>query len=49
MVRLAGELAARTMIFDVEPLAAYRDGGQEADGSSCRAGGYLRRLIRPLL
>ena len=30
MVRWAGELAARTMIFDVEPLVAYWDGGQEA-------------------
>jgi hypothetical protein len=51
VVRRAGELAARTMIFDVEPLVAYRGGGQEADGSSCRAaaGGYLRRLVRPLL
>ena len=51
MVRWAGELAARTMIFDVEPLVAYWDGGQEAGGSSRRAapGGYLRRLTRPLL
>ena len=30
VVRRAGELAARTMIFDVEPLVAYWDGGQEA-------------------
>ena len=30
VVRWAGELAARTMIFDVEPLVAYWDGGQEA-------------------
>ena len=30
MVRRAGELSARTMIFDVEPLVAYWDGGQEA-------------------
>jgi len=29
-VRWAGELSARTMIFDVEPLVAYWDGGQEA-------------------
>jgi predicted HAD superfamily phosphohydrolase YqeG len=29
-VRQAGELSARTMIFDVEPLVAYWDGGQEA-------------------
>ena len=36
---------------DVEPLVAYSDGGQEAGGSSCgaAAGGYLRRLVRPLL
>ena len=27
VVRWAGDLAARTMIFDVEPLVAYRDGG----------------------
>jgi len=26
----AGELSARTMIFDVEPLVAYWNGGQEA-------------------
>ena len=26
----AGEMSARTMIFDVEPLVAYWDGGQEA-------------------
>ena len=30
VVRWAGELSARTMIFDVEPLVAYWDGGQEA-------------------
>ncbi len=51
-MRCAGRaLSARTVIFDVEPLVAYRDGGQEAGGSSCRAaaGGYLRRLVRPLL
>jgi len=30
VVRWAGELAARTMIFDVEPLVAYWDGGREA-------------------
>jgi hypothetical protein len=30
VVRLAGELSARTMIFDVEPLVAYWDGGQDA-------------------
>jgi predicted HAD superfamily phosphohydrolase YqeG len=30
VVRWAGELATRTMIFDVEPLVAYWDGGQEA-------------------
>ena len=29
-VRRAGELSARTVIFDVEPLVAYWDGGQEA-------------------
>ena len=49
VVRRAGELSAQTMIFDVEPLVAYWDGGQEAGGSSCRAaaGGYPRRLARP--
>jgi len=30
VVRLAGELPARTMVFDVEPLVAYWDGGQDA-------------------
>ncbi len=30
VVRWAGELSARTMIFDVEPLVAHWDGGQEA-------------------
>ncbi len=30
VVRRAGELSAKTMIFDVEPLVAYWDGGQEA-------------------
>jgi len=30
VVRQAGELAVRTMIFDVEPLVAYWDGGQGA-------------------
>jgi hypothetical protein len=30
VVRRAGELSARTVIFDVEPLVAYWDGGQEA-------------------
>ena len=30
VVRWAGELATRTMIFDVEPLVAYWDGGQDA-------------------
>ena len=30
VVRWAGELSARTVIFDVEPLVAYWDGGQEA-------------------
>ena len=30
VLRRAGELSARTMIFDVEPLVAYWDGGQEA-------------------
>lgn len=29
-VRQAGELSARTMVFDVEPLIAYWDSGQEA-------------------
>lgn len=28
--RQAGELSARTMVFDVEPLVAYWDGGQDA-------------------
>ena len=30
VVRRAGDLSARTLIFDVEPLVAYWDGGQEA-------------------
>ncbi len=30
VVRWAGELSARTVIFDVEPLVAYWDGSQEA-------------------
>jgi len=30
VVRRAGELSARTMIFDVEPLVAYWNGGQDA-------------------
>ena len=30
VVRWAGELSAKTMIFDVEPLVAYWDGSQEA-------------------
>ena len=30
VLRRAGELSARTMIFDVEPLVAYWDGGQQA-------------------
>ncbi len=30
VLRRAGELSARTMIFDIEPLVAYWDGGQEA-------------------
>ncbi len=30
VVRRSGELSAKTMIFDVEPLVAYWDGGQEA-------------------
>ena len=30
VVRQAGDLSARTMIFDVEPLVAYWDGGQQA-------------------
>ena len=30
VVHWAGELSARTMIFDVEPLVAYWDGGQKA-------------------
>ena len=30
VVRRAGELSAQTMIFDVEPLVAFWDGGQEA-------------------
>ena len=29
-VRQAGELSARTMVFDVEPLIAYWDSGQDA-------------------
>ena len=50
VVRRAGELSAQTMIFDVEPLVAYWDGGQEAGGKFSRraaAGGYPRRLARP--
>ena len=30
VVRQARELSARTMVFDVEPLVAYWDGGQDA-------------------
>jgi predicted HAD superfamily phosphohydrolase YqeG len=30
VLRQAAELSARTMIFDVEPLVAYWDGGQDA-------------------
>ncbi|HYB16815.1 MAG TPA: hypothetical protein VEF71_15260 [Streptosporangiaceae bacterium] len=30
VLRLARELPARTMVFDVEPLVAYWDGGQDA-------------------
>ena len=30
VVRQAAELSARTLVFDVEPLVAYWDGGQEA-------------------
>jgi len=30
VVRQAGELSARTMVFDVEPLVAYWDGSQDA-------------------
>ena len=30
VVRRAAELSARTLVFDVEPLVAYWDGGQEA-------------------
>ena len=30
MVRHAAELSARTLVFDVEPLVAYWDGGQAA-------------------
>ena len=30
VLRQAGELPARTMVFDVEPLVAYWDGGQDA-------------------
>jgi hypothetical protein len=30
VVRQAGDLSARTMVFDIEPLVAYWDGGQEA-------------------
>jgi predicted HAD superfamily phosphohydrolase YqeG len=30
VMRQAGELSARTMVFDVEPLVAYWDGGQDA-------------------
>jgi predicted HAD superfamily phosphohydrolase YqeG len=30
VVRQAGALSARTLVFDVEPLVAYWDGGQEA-------------------
>ena len=30
VIRHAAELSARTLVFDVEPLVAYWDGGQEA-------------------
>ena len=30
VVRQAGQLSARTMVFDVEPLIAYWDSGQDA-------------------
>jgi predicted HAD superfamily phosphohydrolase YqeG len=30
VMRQAGELSAQTMVFDVEPLVAYWDGGQDA-------------------
>ena len=30
VVRQAGELSAQTLVFDVEPLVAYWDGGQDA-------------------
>ena len=30
VVRHAGEMSARTLVFDVEPLVAYWNGGQEA-------------------
>jgi len=30
VMRQAGELSARTMVFDVEPFVAYWDGGQDA-------------------
>ncbi len=30
VVRHAAELSARTLVFDVEPLVAYWDGGQAA-------------------
>jgi predicted HAD superfamily phosphohydrolase YqeG len=30
VVRQAGALSARTLVFDIEPLVAYWDGGQEA-------------------
>ena len=29
-MRQAGALSARTLVFDIEPLVAYWDGGQEA-------------------
>jgi hypothetical protein len=30
VLRQAGALSARTLVFDIEPLVAYWDGGQEA-------------------
>ena len=30
VIRLAAELSVRTLVFDVEPLVAYWDGGQQA-------------------
>jgi hypothetical protein len=52
VVRRAGELAARTMVFDVEPLVAYWDGSQDAldRGIAVVLGKVVGgRLVRPVL